>query len=143
MDRMLRPAEQGERPADAIWNTPGIGTFFQRTDGAGKILEFYELDSKVDEVVASLNRAKASGNAKRMQEIAERDRGYLAAKPATDTIGNKLRDIRRIRMQISNAPKEAMTAEQKRLALDQFRRIEIDLSKQIAPVKKMAKELQQ
>lgn len=133
MDRILRPAEQGARPADHIWNTPGIGTFFQRPDGAGKILQFYEFDRKVDEVTASLKKAQASGNAEKTRQIMTENRPQMMAKAATDSLGNSLRDLRKARVQITNSSQ--FSAEQKKQLLDTFRAREIEVAKQLDAVK--------
>lgn len=127
MDGLMRDGK-GEAPERAIWQTPGISSFFQRPDGARQIIDFYEASVKISEVTQSLKLLQASDPAK-LPEFIEKHKAELMLGDVTEETGKKMTDLRKLKRSVQNHP--TMPGADKRKMLDQIRQTEIELTKPI------------
>lgn len=133
-DSLMRPESQGEKADYAIWNTPVVGSFFQRPDAAGKILDFYEFREKVDEAAKSYKQAMQFGDHKKAKEYGEKYRGEMAVQPQVDRIGREMSALTKKDRLILNSPK--LTGEQKRKMSDEIRKRKIALAAKALELRK-------
>lgn len=135
MDSLMRPESQGPKADYALWNAPMVGSLFQRPDGAGKIIDFYEFHTQVDQAARTLKQIQQYGDPEKLQKFVKDHQKELALQPAVDRLAQGMSAITKMERQIQNSP--AMTGEQKRKLLDELRKRKSEIAAQGVSLKGM------
>jgi hypothetical protein len=127
--------EHGEK-ADAplLAYKYGIGRFYQRPEGSGKINKFYSAAEDVSQVFQSYMKLMERGDVEEAQKIAEKSPEKIAANDYFSAIKQALGEVRSDMRRVNSD--KTMSGEEKKDLLEKLRLRQIELTKDIYNVRR-------
>jgi hypothetical protein len=127
--------EHGEK-ADAplLAYKYGVGRFYQRPEGSGKINKFYSAAEDVSQVFQSYMKLMERGDVEEAQKIAEKSPEKIAANDYFSAIKQALGEVRSDMRRVNSD--KTMSGEEKKDLLEKLRLRQIELTKDIYNVRR-------
>ncbi len=136
LDAMLRTTSDPIKPAMTLEQTPVLRRFFASDKAQGTVNAFYDLKDRVDELARTTNYLQLAGRFDDFDAYIKENGRLLELKPMLSHIEKDLKRIREMEKVVNSAREEDMTAEEKRLVLDQVRESKNYLTDQMRVLRK-------
>jgi hypothetical protein len=135
MDAIFRGEGDPTKATMKAEQLPVIKRFFATPQGTGTMTAYYELKKAVDESVRTVNFLERGGRVNEMVEYMQKHSNLIAVTPYVRSLDKEVTMLRDMKRVVSNAQ---MDPDQKREALDAIRLAEVNMTRNIQQLKKLA-----
>jgi len=135
MDAIFRGEGDPTKATMKAEQLPVIKRFFATPQGTGTMTAYYELKKAVDESVRTVNFLERGGRVNEMAEYMQKHANLIAVTPYVRSLDKEVTMLRDMKRVVNNSQ---MDPDQKREALDAIRLAEVNMTRHIQQLKKLA-----
>jgi hypothetical protein len=135
MDAILRGEGDPTKATMKAEQLPVIKRFFATPQGTGTMTAYYELKKAVDESVRTVNFLERGGRVNEMAEYMQKHANLIGVTPYVRSLDKEVTMLRDMKRVVNNSQ---MDPDQKREALDAIRLAEVNMTRHIQQLKKLA-----
>jgi hypothetical protein len=135
MDAIFRGEGDPTKAEMRAEQLPVIKRFFATPQGTGTMTAYYELKKAVDESVRTVNFLDRGGRVNEMAEYMQKHANLIAVTPYVRSLDKEVTMLRDMKRVVNNSQ---MDPDQKREALDAIRLAEVNMTRNIQQLKKLA-----